>query len=165
MLRTLVVSCGLALALPAVAAAQTAPPPAEFVAKAGASDKFEVMAGKLAETHAASAAVKRFGRRMIVDHTKSTRLVEAAVKKSQMPPPPPPVLSDEQTSMLADLRAKYGKAFDEAYIPEQMKAHQQALDLMTAEAAGGDNPDLKAAATKIAPVVKMHIAMLQKLGG
>jgi len=165
MLKTALVCGAFALALPVVAAAQPAPPAAEFVAKAGASDKFEVETGKLAETHGGSAAVKRFGRKMILDHAKSTRLVKAAVAASHMPAPPPPMLDGDQKGMIADLQGKHGKDFDTTYIADQTKAHQAALDLMTAESTGGDNPHLKAAATKIVPVVKMHIAMLQKMGG
>jgi putative membrane protein len=165
MLRT-TLACGvLALAVPAAAAAQSAPPAAEFVAKAGASDKFEIEAGKLAETHGGSAAVKHFGHTMTIDHAKSTKLVKAAVRKSHMPAPPPPMLDDDQKAMIADLQGKRGKAFDAAYIPDQMNAHQAALDLVTAESTSGENPQLKAAATKIVPVVKMHIAMLQRMGG
>ena len=133
--------------------------------RSGASDKFEVAAGKLAETHGGSAAVKKFGHEMALDHTKSTRLVEAAVKKSQMPAPPPPMLDDAQKAALAELRSKHGKAFDDAYVAGQLKAHEAALGLMQAEAAGGDNPALRATAAKIVPVVKEHIDMLQKMGG
>jgi len=165
MLKTALVCGAFALVLPAIAAAQAAPPAAEFVAKAGASDKFEVETGKLAERHGGSAAVKRFGRKMTIDHTKSTHLVKAAVAASHMPAPPPPMLNDDQKGMITDLQGKHGKDFDTAYIADQTKAHQAALDLMTAESTSGDNGRLKAAATKILPVVKMHIAMLQKMGG
>ena len=164
MLRTMLLCGALSVVFPAVALAQSAPPSGEFVAKAGASDEFEEATGKLAETHAGSAAVKRFGRRMTIDHAKSTRIVEAAVRASHMEVPPPPELNDEQKSVIADLQGKRGKDFDTAYVAAQMKAHQEALDLMTAESSSGDNPKLKMAATKIVPVIKMHIAMLHKLG-
>ena len=117
------------------------------------------------QDHGGSAAVKHFGRKMTIDHAKSTRLVKAAVRASHMPPPPPPMLDDDQKAMIADLQGKHGKAFDDAYIPDQMKAHQAALALVTAEANSGEDPHLKAAAAKIVPVVKSHIAMLQKMGG
>jgi len=165
MLRTTLACAAVALAMPAIAAAQSAPPAAEFVAKAGASDMFEVETGKLAETHGGSAAVKHFGKKMTKDHTKSTKIVLAAVKKSHMPPPPSPTLDDDQKAMVTDLQSKHGKDFDTAYVADQMKAHQAALDLMTAESTSGDNPNLKMAAKKIVPVIKTHIAMLQKMGG
>jgi len=163
MIRTTVLA-GAALALLLPAAALAAPSTADFLAKASASDKFEVAAGKLAETHGGSAAVKRFGRHMVTDHTKSTHMVEhAAITSDQHTPPPQ--LTDDQKAMIADLQGKRGKAFDDAYIADQKKAHDEALHLMQDYAQNGGDPKLKATAAKIVPVVQEHIEMLNKLSG
>jgi len=160
------VFCAAALSIPAMAAAMPAPPAADYVMKAGQSDQFEIQAGRLAEENGGSHAVKRFGAKMVADHTKSTKLVLAAAKKSHMPTPDsPPQLDSDQQAMLSDLQSKHGRDFDSAYISDQTTAHEKALDLQQAYAEGGDDPHLRAAAKKIVPVVKMHIAMLKKMAG
>jgi len=134
--------------------------------KAGQSDQFEIQSGKLAETNGGSHAVKHMGAKMIADHTKSTKLVMGAAKKSHMPiPDAPPALDSDQQAMMTDLQGKHGQDFDTTYVADQMTAHEKALDLQQSYAMGGDDPHFKSAAKKIVPVVKMHIAMLKKMGG
>ena len=85
---------------------------------------------------------------------------------SHMPAPnAPPALDSDQQAMLSDLQSKHGKDFDAAYKSDQLTAHHKALDLREAYAMSGENPHFKAAAKKIVPVVKMHISMLNKMGG
>ncbi|WP_158914690.1 DUF4142 domain-containing protein [Caulobacter sp. S45] len=156
------------LSLPVIAGAaiMPAPPTADYMMKAGQSDQFEIQTGRLAETQGGSHAVKHMGAKMVADHTKSTKLVMAAAKKSHMPTPDsPPALDRDQQAMLSDLQDKHGKAFDTAYVSDQMTAHQKALDLQQSYAMGGENPHFRAAAKKIVPVVKTHIAMLKQMGG
>jgi putative membrane protein len=163
-LKSALFAGALALSASAVAA-MPAPSTADYMMKAGQSDQFEIQAGKLAETNAGKASIKHFGAKMVTDHTKSTKLVMAAAKKSHMPvPDAPPALDSDQQSMLSDLQGKTGKDFDTAYLADQATAHQQALQLQEAYAMGGDDPLFKAAAKKIVPVVKMHIHMLKSMG-
>jgi putative membrane protein len=146
-------------------AAMPAPSTADYMMKAGQSDQFEIQTGKLAEKNGGKASVKRMGAKMVMDHTKSTKLVMAAAKMSHMPvPDAPPALDSDQQSMLSDLQGKTGKDFDTAYLADQATVHQKALELQEAYAMGGSDPHFKAAAKKIVPVVKMHIHMLKSMG-
>jgi putative membrane protein len=146
------------------ALAQTTPPPAaEYMKMAGQSDQFEIQSGKLASTKAQSSDVKAFGAQMVTDHTKSTQMVMAAAKKSGKPASPPPPLKPDQQAMLSQLQGQTGAAFDKTYVSQQLNAHQEALDLQSSYAAAGDDPNLKAAAGQIVPVVQMHMGMLQKM--
>jgi putative membrane protein len=130
---------------------------------AGQSDQFEIESGKLAEAKAMSPGLKKFGAEMVTDHMKSTDMVMAAAKKSGMPTGAPPALKADQQAMLSDLRNQSGSAFDKMYLMQQMAAHKQALALQSSYATSGDDPNLKMAAAKIVPVVKMHISMLDKM--
>jgi putative membrane protein len=65
--------------------------------------------------------------------------------------------------MLAELKAARGPAFNPTYISQQKAAHQQAPALQSGYANSGDDPNLKAAAAQIAPVVQMHIDVLSKM--
>ena len=163
-MRLLILGGALAIALPAVGLAQPTPPPAaDYVAMAGQSDLFEIKSGQLAEEKAVNPAIKKFGQKMVDDHTKSTKMVMAAVKADGMQDAPPASLSENQQAMLAELKSESGEAFDKTYIAQQLKAHQDALDLQSGYADGGDDPKLKTAAGQIVPVVKMHLAMLQSM--
>jgi putative membrane protein len=164
-MRTFLLCGALALAAPAAAVAQpmTPPPAAQYMMLAGQSDQFEIQTGKLAATKAMSAGVKKFGAQMVTDHTKSTEMVVAAAKKSGLPAGPPPPLKADQQAMLTELQGQSGAAFDKTYVTQQLTAHKDALALQSAYAKSGDDKNLKAAAGKIVPVVKMHLDMLQKM--
>ena len=155
-----------ALAVAGAAAAQTptpTPPAAQYVMLAAQSDQFEIQTGKLAVAKGNTSAVKAFGRRMVTDHTKSTAMVNTAVRLSHMKSGPPPALNPDQQAMLTELQGLKGDAFDKDYISQQEAAHKQALTLQSDYAKSGDNSRLKSVAAKIVPVVNMHIGMLAKL--
>jgi putative membrane protein len=147
----------------AAAHAQPALPTPQFIHVAAATDAFEREAGKLAEKHARSGKVKRFGAMMVRDHGKTTEGLKHAIKKAGLPPPPPPEPTPDQTAMLDSLRPLHGRDFDKAYIGGQITVHQQALAAMQAYAQGGDNPDLREAAGKTVPIVEHHLMVAQKL--
>ncbi len=146
------------------AMADMAKSPGAYITAAGQSDKFEVTEGKLASKMGSSPKVRAFGQKMVTDHTKSTMQVMMAAKMSGLPKMPPPVLRPDQQDMVAQLKSATGPAFDSMYLQQQMQSHQQALMVQQNYAQHGTNKDLKMAATKIVPVVKSHIAMLQGMG-
>ncbi len=173
MIRSSILAGVAALAVSAVAAqAQprpyapgggAAPPAPEFVAKAGASDKFEITEANLALARSHNPRVKSFAREMVRDHTQSTMKVKAAARRVMGHNPPPPMLNPDQQRMVADLRASHGPDFDRTYLDQQVQAHQQALDLMQAYSSGGDAPPLRQAATEITPVVQHHLDMAKDM--
>jgi putative membrane protein len=161
-MRLLILGGALAIALPTMALAQPAAPPApQYVTMAGQSDDFEIQSGKLAVLKG-SPAIRNFGQQMITDHKKSTAMVIAAAKKSGLPVSPPELTADQQ-QMLSVLQSESGDAFDTTYVDQQLTAHHEALALQTAYAKDGDDPNLKAAAAHIEPVVEMHLTRLGDL--
>lgn len=147
------------------AAEATAPAPvqaAPYVAKAGASDLYEIQSSQLAANQAASSEVKNFAKMMIMHHTMTTKQVTAAARKSGFTPPAP-MLEPMQAQMIAQLQPLTGEAFDAAYVAQQKTAHAMALNLHQTYAAGGDKRPLRAAATKAVPIVKRHIAKLKAM--
>ena len=143
------------------AMADMAHSPGAYVTAAGQSDKFEIAEGKLAETKGSSDKVRAFGRKMVADHTKSTKQVMKAAMMSGLPKMPPPALRPDQQDMIAQLKAASGSAFDQMYVQQQMQSHQQALMLQQSYAKNGSKTALKMTAAKIVPVVEEHISMLQ----
>ena len=68
-----------AIAIIATAATAETPTKAQFVDKAGASDTFEIDSARLMVT-SKNPAIMTFATQMLTDHTKSTKMVQAAAK-------------------------------------------------------------------------------------
>ena len=127
----------------------------DFVAKAGASDMFEVEAAKVAEKRSTNPEVKKFAAEMITAHTKSTAALKKAIADSgQTALAPPAALPADLQGKLDDLTK--ADNFDVAYLDNQVDAHQSALNLMQRYAQDGDVPAIKAFAAATAPVVQQH---------
>ncbi len=129
----------------------------EFVNTAAKSDAYEIAAARLALTNGSSQAVKDFANEMIKAHSDSTAKIKAAAATASPEIMPDATLTNDQNDELAELGKKKGAEFDEAYIDEQVDAHQDALALMRDYAEHGDNAALKTAAGEIAPVVQKHL--------
>ncbi|MDG2534932.1 DUF4142 domain-containing protein [Sphingomonas sp. HITSZ_GF] len=134
-----------------------------FADTAGASDAYEVAAGKLAQQKATSQALKDFGGMMVTGHTESTAKLKAAAAKAVPALMPNPRLSAEQEANLATLRDTTGADFDTAYKAQQLVAHQRTLATVQDYAANGTVPELKAFAVEIAPIVQQHLDKIKGL--
>ena len=142
-----------------------APPTPEFIKAAASTDEFERQEGRMAESDGASARVRDFGAMMVRDHTNTTMALKAAIHRAGLPPPAAPTLSAQQQSNVAALRGLHGAAFDRAYMQQQIEAHQTALGVMQAYAAGGDNQVLRKAAGDTVPIVRRHLEMARHIVG
>jgi putative membrane protein len=149
---------------PAAAFSQTKAPSAqEFVTKVAISDMMEIEAAKLALSKEPDGDTKPFAERMVKDHEHTSMELKALVDSGKLNAALPTALDAEHQTEIDKLKAKSGKEFDRAYDPMQVKAHQQAVQLFEAYSREGDNPDLKAWATKTLPHLKQHLAMAKKL--
>jgi len=129
----------------------------DFANRAARSDAFEIATAKLAVTDASSQAIKDFAADMIKAHTESTARIKAAAALASPAIIPDATLTEDQQEDLAELGRKKGAEFDEAYIDDQVEAHQDALALMRDYAEHGDTPSLSKAAGEIAPIVQKHL--------
>lgn len=129
----------------------------DFVAKAAASDMFEIESSKIALERSTNPDVKAFASTMIAMHTRTTADLKTAIAGSGLTITPPATLPDDKMSALADLRSVGAGDFDKAYMDDQVDGHQATLDLMTRYAQDGDNATLKAAAAATAPLVQQHL--------
>ena len=144
----------------AVPAATTA---AEFANMAAASDQFEIKSSQLAATQASSAGVKSYAAMLVQEHTKSTNDLKAAASQGSPAVTPAPQLTAEQQANLDALVKARGPAFDTLYAQLQVPAHENALAMLQGYAARGDQPALKAFASKTAPVVEKHLEQARGL--
>ena len=138
-------------------------PAQKFANDVGASDYYEVEAGKLAQEKAQAKGLKDFGKLMVEHHTASTDKLKAAGAKASPAITPNPALTAEQEANLAALRAAEGAAFDAAYKTQQVAAHEKALAAVKAYAATGDVPELKKFASDAEKIVEAHLKKIRSL--
>lgn len=138
-------------------------PAQKFANQVGASDYYEIEAGKLAQEKAQAKGLKDFGKLMVEHHTASTDKLKAAGAKASPAITPNPALNAEQEANLAALRAADGAAFDAAYKTQQVAAHEKALAAVKAYAATGDVPELKKFASDAEKIVEAHLKKIRSL--
>jgi putative membrane protein len=134
-----------------------------FVEKAGGGDMFEVQAAQLAVKRSRNPDVKAYAQMMIDAHTKSTNDLKAAIAASAMTLSPPATLPLDFQTKLATLNSTDASSFDDAYMGQQVEAHQQALDLIQRYATDGDTPAIKTFAAGLTPIVQDHLAKARDL--
>jgi putative membrane protein len=143
--------------------AAKSPAPAQGAAKAGsklsAADKtfmmnaakggmMEVEWGKLAAQNGQNADVKKFGNRMVTDHSKANSQLMA--------------LAREEGVILPAAKAPGKWKSDKDYMDMMVKDHQGDLAEFLNEAKSGTDPDLKKFADKYSKVVQRHLKLAQE---
>jgi putative membrane protein len=154
-------------ALPAINPPALAAPEAtsnqEFAKTVAMSDMFEVESGQLAADQAGSARVKSFGQKMADDHSKTTDALEEIIDDEDIDVKLPDELDREHQAKIDQLKDLSGDAFDRAYIPTQVSAHQKAVDLFHGYAEKGENAALKQWAAATLPALKGHLDEAKQL--
>jgi putative membrane protein len=146
---------GLALAPAAAHAATYSPLDEEILRTSIQGDRFEIIGGKIAETHAGSARVQRLGARLVKDHTKSLREAVALAKQLGISVPSDPSTTEEWE--LSVVSALSGKAFDVAYSGLEVQDHKQDIEEVHTEQEGGFNPRVIALEHKDLPTLRFHL--------
>ncbi len=134
-------------------------PDAEFVQKAAQGGLAEVKLGQLAQEKASNAAVKSFGQRMEMDHSKAGDELKAAAGQSGMTLAA--TMSAKDQALYDRLSALSGAQFDRAYISAMVKDHKEDIAEFEKEAKGGSDPNIKAFAARTLPTLKEHLTMAE----
>ena len=108
-----------------------------------------------------NAAIADFGKQMVREHGEMNQELAALAKQKGVEPPTSASLTDQAKGAVMSVMP--GATFDKQYVSEQLTAHKETLALMEKQASGGNDPDLKALATKAIPVVQKHITELEAL--
>ena len=130
---------------------------ATFVAKAAATDMYEVEAAKVVAKRSTNAEVKKFAMMMEKAHTQTTEDLKAAIAASGATITLPTALPADLQDKLDDLNKSNDKDFDKTYADDQVDVHQAALNLMQRYAQDGDTAAIKAFAAATAPAVQEHL--------
>ena len=132
-----------------------------FVREALMGGMAEVQLGHVASQKGSSADVKRFGQKMVEDHTRMGGAMKEVA--SQIGVMAPTELAPEDRALKAKLEGLAGAEFDRAYIRAMVKDHQDDLQAFKSEAANGSSPAVKDAASQGANVVSEHLNLIEQI--
>ena len=122
-----------------------------FMMNAAKGGMMEVEMGKQAAQSAQNADVKKFGNRMVTDHSKANSELMALAK--------------EEGVTLPGAKGPAKWKSDKDYMDAMVKDHQADLAEFQKEAQSGTDPDVKAFAAKGAKMVSSHLKLAQQTQG
>ncbi len=126
----------------------------KFVVNAADGGMLEVKLGELAQTNAASADVKAFGKMMVDDHSKANKeLMDLAAAKAITVPA---TMGEDNMKMYNDLMAKKGTDFDKAYMDMMVDDHEDDVDMFRKESESGADAEIKMFASRTLPTLQQH---------
>jgi len=131
-----------------------------FDAKAAQGGLAEVQLGNLAIERGMNQRVKDFGRRMVNDHTKINNELQS-VATSQGVTLPTTVDAADQAEM-THLSSLSGAAFDRAYMEYMVNVHKQDIAGFEHEANHGNDPQMRAFASKTLPILNEHLKLAEQ---
>lgn len=179
MIRMTFLAAASALALAACGqstqVAETAPPAppmeapveaamtdAQFAQIVANSDAFEIQASQLAASQATRADVKAFARMMVADHTATSEQLTALAPTISLSTPQPVIEADMQAK-LDRIRGLSGAEFEDAYLDDQVAAHEAAVQAFQNYIQTAQAGPLRDWASTTLPKLQTHMASVQTL--
>ena len=126
-----------------------------FILAAAQGGMTEVKLGELAAQKGTRDDVKEFGQMMVKDHMAINDDLKALAAQKGVALPDS--LDAKHQAMVDKMAALTGSAFDDAYIADMIKAHQQDAKAFKAESAATKDADIKSFVDKSIPVVEAHL--------
>jgi putative membrane protein len=133
----------------------------EFMKEAAQGGMAEVMMGQLAAKKGANSEVKKFGQRMVTDHSKANAQLKALAAKKKVTLPKD--VGPKHKAHYKHLSSLSGAAFDRAYMQHMVNDHVEDVAAFQKEATGGKEAEVKAWAAKTLPVLKTHLSIAKSV--
>ena len=153
--------CSLLVIGLSTAAHAATPNDAQIAAIVVAANTVDINAGKQAESKAGNKEVRAFAQRMVADHSGVNQQAVALVKKLKVTPEAndtSKTLTQDGAATLARLKGLSGKAFDKAYVDNEVAYHQTVLDALDKTLIpSASNAELKALLTRVRPAFVAHL--------
>ena len=133
----------------------------QFLRHAANDGLAEVQLGQMAADRATNPEVKRFGQRMVTDHTKANQELMTLAQSQNISIPKETDKKHQKTvEMLAQ---KQGASFDREYMRLMVTDHEKAVQLFSTEVKEGHNAEIKAFASRTLPTLQEHLQMARQL--
>lgn len=121
----------------------------------------EVELAKLAQEKGKTQEIKDFAAMMVKDHTAANNKLKQLAAANDVTLPDDTTLMQKATKKKLEVQA--ANDFDESYIRQQIKAHEDTAALLKKEMSGGDDVDAKRFAHEILPTVEAHLAHISRI--
>lgn len=132
----------------------------EFFETASAKGMAEIETSKIALEKATNPEVRQFAERMIEEHKTSHQKLEQLAKQQGVKPSKEPKMMDKAKAQILEMRD--GESFDEAYINNQVVAHEQTVELFE-RAAQSDDQSVRSFAQQSLPMLRDHLQEVKDL--
>ena len=127
----------------------------EFILDAAKGGTAEVELGKLAEQRAKNDEVKKFGQRMVEDHTKANDQLKLIAESKSITLPQE--ISAKDKALMQRLEKLNGAAFDRAYMRAMVADHRTDVNEFKKESNSGRDEQVKAFAASTLPTLEDHL--------
>jgi putative membrane protein len=134
-----------------------------FVQTAMEVNLAEIQVGQLAAQKGATDGVKRFGQRLVSDHTRLEDEMKPIAAKIGVTPPAE--LAPDDQALLTKLQGESGAAFDMTFVNAMVSGHKQGVQLYKNEETNGQDAAVRVSATKGEPVIAAHLRIAERLAG
>ncbi len=132
-----------------------------FVRMACEINMAEIRLGKLAQENGHSDAVKKFGERLVTDHTRLDKELQPLASKKGFTLPQQ---LDEHHRQLAERLGKLkGAEFDREFIKAMVSGHEKAIEKFEAEAKDGHDPDVRNWASQSIKGLREHLEKAREI--
>ena len=122
----------------------------------------EIEAAKIAQSKSQNDQVKSYAQQMIDDHTKALSEVQQVAQAKGVTLPTEP--DAKHKAMAAKLEKMSGEAFDKNYMAQAgLSDHKRVLAMLKKDAQRSKDPEVKALADKMTPVVEQHLKSAQQM--
>ena len=121
----------------------------------------EVEMGNLAQQKAQSQSVKDFGAQMVKDHSAANKKLKTLALSKNISLPAGP--SAAENAVKSKLQSLPDQSFDQSYIRDMIKDHEEDIAEFKREAATGEDPDARAFATAFLPMLEAHLKRIQAI--
>ena len=133
----------------------------KFVRDAAQGGMAEVELGKLATEKASSDDVKKFGQRMVDDHTKAADQLKQVASSEGIQLPQTLSAKDKMTE--ERLSKLSGEQFDKAYMADMVKDHTQDVTEFQHESHSGKDAAVKNFASQTLPTLEDHLKQAKEI--
>ena len=132
----------------------------DFMKDAAQGGMAEIELGKLAASKSKDPEIKKFGQMMVTDHTAAGNDLKALAAKKNYTLPTD---IGSHKSTYDKLNGLNGADFDKAYVNDMVDDHEADLSAFQKQADNATDPDVKAFAAKVVPVVKKHLDAIKAI--
>jgi putative membrane protein len=132
-----------------------------FMIKAAESDQIEIQTSQLALQRSKNPNVRQYAQRMIQEHRASSKRLQPIAQQRGVTLPTD--ISSEDIFLLNQLQQFSGAIFDQAYWTGQIQSHAKTQAEYRRYLCEGKDPELRAFASQVLPIVTDHLRMAQEL--